>query len=66
MRNLAVVSSDESTILILCTPSEFALQSDHWFHDGLKFYSHYLWLKNELSDKHFHLFHVRSPFGMLP
>ena len=40
MRNMAAVSSDESTILIICTlewsPTQFVLQCDQWFHDGLK------------------------------
>ena len=48
MRNLAAGSSDESTILILCTlkwsPTQFVLQCDQWFHDGLKFFIYYLLL----------------------
>ena len=43
---MAAVSSDESTILNLCTlewsPTQFVLQHDQWFHDGLKFFFHYL------------------------
>ena len=46
MRNVAAVNSDESTILILCTLewslTQFVLQCDQWFHDGLKFLFHYL------------------------
>ena len=42
MRNVASVSSDESSILILCSlelPSmQFVLQCDQWFHDGLIFF----------------------------
>ena len=48
MTNLAAVSSDESTILILCTlkssPTQFFLQCDQWFHDGLKILFQYLLL----------------------
>ena len=48
MRNVASVSSDESSILILCSlelPSmQFVLQCDQWFHDGLIFFFHYLLL----------------------
>ena len=40
MRNLACVSSDESSVLILCSlewsPTQFALQCNQWFHDGNK------------------------------
>ena len=48
MTNLVAVSSDNSTILILYTlewsPTHFVLQCDQWFHDGLKFFFHYLLL----------------------
>ena len=48
MRNVASVSSDESSILILCSlewsPTQFVLQCDQWFHDGLIFFFHYLLL----------------------
>ena len=44
MKNLAAKSPDESTILIPCTPKQFVLQCDQWFHDGLKFFFHYLLL----------------------
>ena len=37
MRNVAIVSSDESSILILCSlewsPTQFVLQCNQWFHD---------------------------------
>ena len=36
MRNLAALSSDESAILVLCTPTQFALPCDRRFRDGLK------------------------------
>ena len=46
MRNVAAASSDESTILILCTlerlPTQIVLQCDQSFHDGLLFFFHYL------------------------
>ena len=42
MRNVASVSSDESSFLILCSrewsPTQFVLQCDQWFHDGLIFF----------------------------
>ena len=45
LRKLAVVSTDEPTILILCklerSPTHFFLPCDHWFHDGLKYSFHY-------------------------
>ena len=48
MRNVATVSSDESTILILGTlegsPTHFVVQCDQWFHDGLIFFFHSLLL----------------------
>ena len=48
MRNVAFVSSDESSILILCSlewsPTQFVLQCVQWFHDGLIFFFHYLLL----------------------
>ena len=46
MRNMASVSSDESSILILFSlkwsPAQFLLQCDQRFHDGLIFFFHYL------------------------
>ena len=48
MRNVPSVSSNESSILILCllewSPTQFVLQCDQWFHDGLIFFFHYLLL----------------------
>ena len=48
MGNVASASSDESSILILCSlewsPTQFVLQCDQWFHDGLIFFFHYLLL----------------------
>ena len=48
MTNLAVVISNESTFLILCTlkwsPTQFVLQCNQLFHDGLKLLFHYLLL----------------------
>ena len=41
MRNMAAGNSDESKILIFCTPTQFVLQCDQWFHNGLKFFFHY-------------------------
>ena len=45
MGNVASASSDESSILILCSlewsPTQFVLQCDQWFHDGLIFFFHY-------------------------
>ena len=42
MRNVASISSDESSILILCSlewsPTQFVLQCDQWFRDGLIFF----------------------------
>ena len=43
MRNVASVSSDESSNLIVCSlewsPTQFVLQYDQWFHDALIFFS---------------------------
>ena len=66
MRNAASASSDESSILILCSlewsPTHFVLQCDQWFHDGLRliFFCHYLLLLERtfgwaLSHPHFML-----------
>ena len=48
MRNVACVSLDKSSFLILSSlewsPTQFVLQCDHWFHDGLIFFFHYLLL----------------------
>ena len=48
MRNMAAESSDEFLILIICTlewsRTQFVQQCDQWFHDGLKFFFHYLLL----------------------
>ena len=48
MTNLAAVTSDESTIFVLCTnewpPRQFVLQYYQWFHDGFKFFFHCLLL----------------------
>ena len=48
MTNLAVVISNESTFLILCTlewsPTQFVLQCNQLFHDGLNLLFHYLLL----------------------
>ena len=45
MKNSTAVSSNESTLLILCklgqSPTEFVLQYNQWFHDGLNFFFHY-------------------------
>ena len=57
MGNVASASSDESSILILCSlewsPTQFVLQCDQWFHDGLIFFFHYLLLlKRTVSPPH--------------
>ena len=48
MTHLVTVGSDESTTLILWTfewsPTQFVLQCDQWFHNGLKCLFHYLLL----------------------
>ena len=44
MTNLVAVGSDESTTLLEWSPTQFVLQCDQWFHDGLKFFFHYLLL----------------------
>ena len=45
---MAAVSSGKSTILFFCTLewllTQFFLQCNQWFHDGLKFFFHYLLL----------------------
>ena len=41
MRDLAVVSSDESTV---CLFEQYVLHCDQWYHDGLEFFFHYLLL----------------------
>ena len=33
-------NSNKPTILTVCTPTQFALQCNHWFHDGLKCFFH--------------------------
>ena len=54
MRYSAAASSDESTILILWTPTQFVLQRNQWFHDGLNLFFFIIccfW--NKHSDEHY-------------